>query len=231
MGWAAAAAIGGQILDSWISSSSAHKANRTNIKLAREQRAWEQEMSNTSVQRRADDVEKAGFNRLLAATGPGASTPSVSAPTVEPTYRGEFTRGGGAAAALVQAEQLRNLRANTELTTAKAGQEKEVLANMERPGPSGRNRYQAQQDIKDLHARLKFDTDQIRQDMTAAQLRQFTEATDAVVSAVKTQAERGKIELDQLKSLIESFGLGAQAKATLMKSLMQIIMPLWGTGK
>lgn len=227
MAWIPAAiGVAGEILGAATSADAAHRANRTNIKLSREQRAWEEKMANSAVQRRADDIEKAGFNRLLAATGAGASTPSVSAPTVNPTFDPNFLRGT-TAAAVMQREQLQNLRANTALTSAKAGQEQEVLANMQRPGPGGRNRYQAAQDIKDLHARLKYDTDGIRQDMTAAQLKQFNDATEAVVQAVQQQAERGKLELEQIKSVIEGFGLGAQAKATLLKSLMQIIVPLF----
>lgn len=219
--------LGGDILGSLFGGSAQRESNRQNLKNAREQREWEAKMSNTAVQRRADDIEKAGFNRLLAATGAGASTPSVSPATNEPTFKPEWTKGGGAAA-LMLGEQLQNLRANTALTSAKAGQEQEVLEQMRRPGVgAGKNRYQSAQDIEDLHKRLKYDTDGIRKDMTAAQLKQFTDATEAVVQNIKQQAEKGKIELEQIKSVIEGFGLGAQAKATLLKSLMQIIVPLF----
>src|SRR5688572_23251590 len=75
-------------IDAWASSSSQHKANRANIRLQREQQAWEQMMSNTAIQRRRTDIEKAGGNPALAFTGGGeASTPSVAPARVEPTVR------------------------------------------------------------------------------------------------------------------------------------------------
>lgn len=87
--WTALAALGGAALTAGVNWYSQKKANETNVALTRENRDWEERMSNTAVQRHADDLQKAGFNRLLAAGGEGASTPSssparVSAPELTP---------------------------------------------------------------------------------------------------------------------------------------------------
>lgn len=87
--------LGGFLTDAWgiyEGKQAASKANRTNVRMQREQRGWEQMMSNTAIQRRKADLIAAGGNPALAFTnGEGASTPSVNAPTVEPTVRpGDF---------------------------------------------------------------------------------------------------------------------------------------------
>lgn len=50
-------------------------ANQQNIALAREQMAFQREMSNSAYQRAMDDMQKAGLNPILAYQQGGASTP------------------------------------------------------------------------------------------------------------------------------------------------------------
>lgn len=58
-------------------------ANETNIQLAKENRDWQTEMSNTSYQRAVGDLQKAGLNPMLAYQQGGASTPAGGFAKVE----------------------------------------------------------------------------------------------------------------------------------------------------
>lgn len=223
----------GDALGALFGHSAQENANRANLRNAREQRAWEERMANTAVLRRKKDLELAGFNPVLAATGPGASTPSVSVPTMEPTFRPESTKGS-AGSALLLSEQLQNMRANTALTTAKAAQEKQVADWMGSPDQRTGGKlthYQVQQVAKLVSTKMRAIQDEYSSNLTAAQYEQFKNATDAVVQNVQQQAERGKIELDNLKALIDSFGIGAKEKADLMQTLFRIVLPMLNQAK
>ena len=115
MPWIIGAA--GSILGGLTGSRGQASANRTNLRIARENREWQQMMSSTAYQRATRDLEGAGLNRILALGGP-SSTPAGNIATMQNAKKqlGESITGGMSTA--LQAQQIKNMEAQRQLTIA-----------------------------------------------------------------------------------------------------------------
>ena len=117
-------------------------ANRTNIKLAREQMAFQERMSNTAYRRAMNDMRLAGLNPILAARSP-ASTPGGATTKVDSALGAGVQAFNNTSSALAQVAQA---KANVQHTNAKTAIEETKLGVLNNPNDPAQVR-QAKQEL------------------------------------------------------------------------------------
>lgn len=115
-----AALVGGaaQLIGSGISSAGQAKANKMNLKIAREQMAFQERMRNSEWQAGVKDMQLAGLNPALAYEKGGASSPAGASARMENTMAGLGDTVSQVSSIALQSAQARKTTAEAKYVEA-----------------------------------------------------------------------------------------------------------------
>ena len=124
-------AIGAALTGGLLGGIGARQQQKASVKMAREQMAFQERMSNTAYQRAAKDLTAAGLNRVLALGSP-ASSPGGAMGTAQNVLGAGVTAGQTAASTALTAANARNVQLQGDIIAPEAQRARWIKAGQDK---------------------------------------------------------------------------------------------------